>query len=125
MLLELTKTLFIVNDDDDDGDEGGGIGQPEVDTELLTNFTPSDNNPTAQSSAKFSEVSVIEPYLLTMLQNITLLSFQRIKTLLNLMVPKDKLDLTKITDSLLEEYLDSLVEDSKLHIRHGNYSLHE
>lgn len=125
VLLELTKTLFIVNDDDDDGDEGGGIGQPEVDTELLTNFTPSDNNPTAQSSAKFSEVSVIEPYLLTMLQNITLLSFQRIKTLLNLMVPKDKLDLTKITDSLLEEYLDSLVEDSKLHIRHGNYSLHE
>ena len=119
VLMELTKTLYIVNDDEDDD-----IHQPDVDVELLTNFTPSDNNPSAQSSAKFSEISVVEPYLLTMLQNITLLSFQRIKTLLNLMVPKDKLDLGKITDSLLEEYLDSLVEESKLHIRHGNYSLH-
>ncbi|KAL6452988.1 apc2 Anaphase-promoting complex subunit 2 [Candida maltosa Xu316] len=99
VLMELTKTLYIVNDDD-------------------------DNNATPQSSAKFSEISVIEPYLRTMLQNISSLNFQRIKTLLNLMVPKDKLDLTKITDTLLEEYLDSLVEESKLEIRHGNYSLH-
>ncbi|RCK57852.1 Anaphase-promoting complex subunit 2 [Candida viswanathii] len=120
VLMELTKTLYIVNDDDEEDE----IIQQEAEVDLLTNFTPSDNNPTAQSSAKFSEINVVEPYLFTMLQNITLLSFQRIKTLLNLMVPKDKLDLAKVSDNLLEEYLDSLVEESKIHIRHGNYSLH-
>ena len=45
------------------------------------------------------------------------------KTLLNLMVPKDKLDFANVSESLLEEYLDSLVENSKIAFQNGNYSL--
>ena len=72
---------------------------------------------------KFSEIAIIESYIVTILQNITLINFERMKTLLNLMVPKDKLDFANVSESLLEEYLDSLVENSKIAFQNGNYSL--
>jgi Anaphase promoting complex (APC) subunit 2. len=43
--------------------------------------------------------------------------------LLKLTVPKEKVDLNIIESSLLEEYLDWLVDENRLDISNGNYKL--
>lgn len=63
------------------------------------------------------------PFLKTVLENITSLTFQRIQSLLKLTVPKEKVDLNIIESSLLEEYLDWLVDENRLDISNGNYKL--
>lgn len=73
--------------------------------------------------SQFSDVEVIEPYVLRMLLNITALNFERMKSLLKMMVPKDEIDVGGVDDTLLKSYLDHLVETSKIGITDGNYSL--
>lgn len=63
------------------------------------------------------------PFLKTVLENITSLTFQRIQSLLKFTVPKEKVDLNIIESSLLEEYLDWLVDENRLDISNGNYKL--
>ena len=125
VLTELTKTLYIVNDDDDEEEEEGNVF-PEKAESSKHGIDSATSNLTSVKSGmedKFSEIAIIESYIVTILQNITLINFERMKTLLNLMVPKDKLDFANVSESLLEEYLDSLVENSKIAFQNGNYSL--
>lgn len=125
VLTELTKTLYIVNDEEEEEEEEGNVF-PEKAESSKHGINSATSNLTSVKSGmedKFSEIAIIESYIVTILQNITLINFERMKTLLNLMVPKDKLDFANVSESLLEEYLDSLVENSKIAFQNGNYSL--
>ncbi|KAI5968886.1 hypothetical protein KGF57_000001 [Candida theae] len=75
------------------------------------------------SKSQFGDLEVIEPYVIRMLSNITALNFQRMKSLLKMMVPKDEIDIGVVDDTLLKSYLDHLVEISKIAFLGENYSL--
>ncbi|KAG7665719.1 uncharacterized protein J8A68_000739 [[Candida] subhashii] len=118
ILMELTKTLYIVNEEDDDANG---------DIMAFSNATSSNNSATQKSADignnRFGELNQLESHIITMLQNITSLPGERIKTLLKIMVPKEKIDINNVSDSSLEEYLDYLVEENKLELKNGNYNL--
>lgn len=75
------------------------------------------------AKSQFSDVEVIEPYVVRMLLNITALNFERMKSLLKMMVPKDEIDVSTMDETLLKSYLDHLVEIAKINCTDGNYSL--
>lgn len=94
VLLELTKTLYIVNEDEEEEEEY--VMDP--------------------MAAVRSQVSKI-------LQDITSLSFERIKSLLKLTMPKDKVDMEQIGDELLKACLDGLVQEDVLMYSDGTYKI--
>lgn len=114
VLMELTKTLYIV-DDDDDNDE--------IEDQISVEAPSASTLLAPDSINKFGNLNELWPYIKTVLENITSLTFQRIQSLLKLTVPKEKVDLNTVESSLLEEYLDWLVEEEKLVITNGNYKL--
>ena len=118
VLLELTKTLFIVNEDDAEEDVLHSASIPSAATLANSGSDKSIN-------LKFKELEVLWPYLKSMLENISYLKFERVKTLLKLTVPKDKFDFGTIDDSKLEDYLDWLVDEEKLEITQQSYKLKE
>ncbi|KAK6459699.1 uncharacterized protein RJT20DRAFT_144034 [Scheffersomyces xylosifermentans] len=122
ILLELTKTLYIVNEDDEEEEEGIVQGLPfsQSGTTTAANSATSESIP---SSGKFKEFENLWPYLRTMLENISSLSSERVMTLLKLTIPKEKFNFSAIKDSQLEDYLDWLVDEEKLEIVHGSYKL--
>ena len=75
------------------------------------------------SKSQFSDIEVIEPYVMRMLLNITALNYDRVKSLLKMMVPKDEIDVTTVEDALLQSYLDHLVSSGRINFTEGNYSL--
>ncbi|CAD1811225.1 Cullin family protein [Candida parapsilosis] len=75
------------------------------------------------SKSQFSDIEVIEPYVMRMLSNITALNYDRVKSLLKMMVPKDEIDVTTVEDALLQSYLDHLVSSGRINFTEGNYSL--
>ncbi|KAI5968136.1 hypothetical protein CANMA_002559 [Candida margitis] len=77
------------------------------------------------AKSQFSDVEVLEPHVTRMLSNITALTFERMKSLLKMMVPKDEIDVGQVDDSLLKSYLDHLADTAVLNINDGNYSLNK
>ncbi|ODV79342.1 uncharacterized protein CANTADRAFT_52231 [Suhomyces tanzawaensis NRRL Y-17324] len=113
VLLELTRTLYIINDDEED-----------IPFEETGNSIPSISAASTESVGnKEHELIVLWPHLNTILENITSLSFERIKSLLKLTVPKEKMDLTTLKDSQLEDFLDWLVDENKILLSAGTYKL--
>lgn len=113
VLLELTKTLYMV-DEDEGYEDPAMITSSSIQSAIQT--TPENSAPLATD--KFS---ILLPHLNNILQSIEAGLLEKLKGLLKLTVPKDRLD--TIPDLELEKYLDHLVEENILKLSNGLYRL--
>jgi len=116
VLSELTKTLYIVND------------ELECENESMTN----DLNHELESLPKTSSMKAVDnaeyddilwPYMRSILESFNTISLIRLKELLTLTLPKSKLDLTKLENLTFDGYLDWLLEQGKIDMVNGKYKL--
>ncbi|KAK6205583.1 uncharacterized protein RJT21DRAFT_137974 [Scheffersomyces amazonensis] len=125
VLLQVTKSLYIVNDDNDDNNNNNNYGdneEAEVSIEgLEIGSVTSDIEP--KSSLTIPPLNILWPNIQTLLENITMLSSEKILTLLKLRVPIELYDVRSLIINDFEEYLDWLVEQGKLELSGGFYKL--
>lgn len=102
VLLALTKTLYIVNEDDDDGEAPSALSPFGSPTIAADSPAPPDSpNP---------PLHVLWPYVASYFENIERVSAPRLHHFLARIVPKDVLDFALVTDQMWQEYLDWLID---------------
>ncbi|CUM65156.1 uncharacterized protein PRCAT00002783001 [Priceomyces carsonii] len=115
VLLEVTRDLYIVNED--------------ADTEPMLELTSPSEKDILSADLKHLSIKSHEslqglfPYIHGILNNLGPVTFDRIKDLLKVTVPKEVMNMEAVTNISLEEYLDGLVDDQKINFSNSCYSL--
>jgi anaphase-promoting complex subunit 2 len=116
VLSELTKTLYIVNDElDCENETTNDVLSPELESLPKTSSTKATNN------SDYDDI--LWPYMHSILENFNTISLTRLKELLALTVPKSKFDLSKLEKQAFDGYLDWLLEQGKVGMVKGMYTL--
>lgn len=117
ILLEVEKDLYMSNEN------GGNKFQLPEEDELRTMDSTSKSFTNDLIPEKNENLETLYTYIHSLLFNLGRLPIVRIKELLSLTIPKDKLNTLNYLEIDLEEYLDSLVDDKKLELKNDCYNL--
>ncbi|KAK6461378.1 hypothetical protein DFJ63DRAFT_181088 [Scheffersomyces coipomensis] len=124
VLIELTKSLYIVNDDDDDDEENNNLNtNNDLRLRSATTTGPSSATSRYEETKPFEDLYVLWPFIQILLENISMLTSSKILTLLKLRVPKETFDVQALSPSYFEEYLDWLIEQERLELQGSSFKL--
>lgn len=90
-------------------------------TSMVTEATAQAS--TIKNNTNIGYDKVLWPYLLSIFENFNSITLARVRELLSITVPKDRVDFSGMEGNFLEGYLDWLLQEKKLEIVDGLYRL--